>query len=110
MSWFSKKSGNKCNNSSRGNSLSILSINRCSSNRVGTGDGEEEGVEDTEVAEEGTDGVAAGTEEEGTGASTVMPASTPLPLPTVEEEMQGIANRGVANPSSRARTSGPRTM
>uniref|UniRef100_A0A0G4GUP2 Uncharacterized protein n=1 Tax=Chromera velia CCMP2878 TaxID=1169474 RepID=A0A0G4GUP2_9ALVE len=109
ISWFPKKSGNACNSSSRGNSLSISSINRCSSSRVGTGDGEEEGVEDTEVVEEGMNGAAAGTEEEGTGASVVMPASTPLPLPTVEEETQGIANRGVANPNSRVRTSGPRT-
>uniref|UniRef100_A0A0G4IAG0 Uncharacterized protein n=1 Tax=Chromera velia CCMP2878 TaxID=1169474 RepID=A0A0G4IAG0_9ALVE len=83
--------------------------NKEGSSRVGTGDGEEEGVEDTEVAEEGMDGAAAGTEEEGTGASAAMPASTPLPLLTVEEETQGIANRGVANLSSRARTSGPRT-
>uniref|UniRef100_A0A0G4I3W3 Uncharacterized protein n=1 Tax=Chromera velia CCMP2878 TaxID=1169474 RepID=A0A0G4I3W3_9ALVE len=54
--------------------------------RVETEDGEEEGVEDTEVAEEGMDRAAAGTEEEGTGASAAIPASTPLPLPTVEEE------------------------
>uniref|UniRef100_A0A0G4HAP0 Uncharacterized protein n=1 Tax=Chromera velia CCMP2878 TaxID=1169474 RepID=A0A0G4HAP0_9ALVE len=86
MSWFLKKSGNKCNSSSRGNSLSIPSINRCRSSRVGTGNGKEEGVEDTEVAEEGTDGAATGTEEEGTGASAAMPASTLLPLLTVEEE------------------------